>query len=424
MKQKTFTSYETFIIAILTFLNFTIILDFMVLSPLGAILIPTLKITPAQFAMVVSGYALSAGLSGLLAAGFADKFDRKKMLIFFYVGFIIGTLGCALARTFELLLAARIVTGLFGGVIGSISFAIITDLFRFEVRGRVIGFTQMAFASSQALGIPIGLFFASQWGWYSPFVMIVILSLIVGVLIVMYMKPIDAHLKIKSERNAFQHLGKIISNTLYLKTYAAIILLATGGFMLMPFASTYSANNLGVDIKTELIWLYVVTGVCSMITGPLIGKLSDKKGHYNIFVAGTIFTMIIVYIYCQLDITPLWVIMIISVCMFAGVFARMVSSTALVSAIPAPQDRGAFMGVNSSIQQISGGIATIIAGQIVVQQTPTSPLENYDIIGYVVIGASLITMGMVYFIHRHVQTQVKGADHVHQPKTEPIGEGA
>src|SRR5688572_27578689 len=152
MKEKVFTPYEGFIIAILAFVQFTVILDFMVLSPLGAILMPELNITPRQFGTVVSAYAFSAGASGILAAGFADKFDRKKILLFFYAGFIVGTLCCALATTYWMLLGARIITGLFGGVIGAISMTIMTDLFEVNQRGRVMGFVQMAFAASQVLG--------------------------------------------------------------------------------------------------------------------------------------------------------------------------------------------------------------------------------------------------------------------------------
>lgn len=221
MKAKTFSSYEVFVIAILSILQFTLILDFMVLSPLGPFLMPDLKITPAQFGMVVSAYAFSAGLSGLLAAGFADKYDRKKLLIFFYTGFIAGTLFCGLANTYPMLLLARTITGIFGGVIGSITLAIITDLFRLEVRGRVMGFVQMAFASSQVLGLPVGLYFANLWGWHSPFIMIVLVSGVVMTTIIIYLKPIDGHLKIKSDRNAFVHLAKTASNSVYLKTFAA-----------------------------------------------------------------------------------------------------------------------------------------------------------------------------------------------------------
>ena len=135
-----FTRYQKIVLAILVFLQFTIILDFMILSPLGAILMPALNVSTTQFGMVVSAYAVSAALSGFLTAGFADKFDRKKLLLFFYGGFVLGTLLCGLAPNFEFLLGARIVTGLFGGVIGSIVMAILTDVFALQQRGRVMGF--------------------------------------------------------------------------------------------------------------------------------------------------------------------------------------------------------------------------------------------------------------------------------------------
>src|SRR5262245_61791248 len=164
-----FTPYQKFVIAILAFLQFTIILDFMIVSPLGALLLPQLHITTRQFGLVVSVYALSAGVAGLLAAGFADKFDRKRLLLFFYAGFLLGTLLCGVAGNYTFLLVARIVTGVFGGVIGSIVMAIIADLFPFEVRGRVMGTVQTAFAASQVLGLPLGVFLSNHWGWHAPF---------------------------------------------------------------------------------------------------------------------------------------------------------------------------------------------------------------------------------------------------------------
>jgi predicted MFS family arabinose efflux permease len=163
--SKTFTRYDSFLITILTLLQFTAILDFMVLSPLSAILLIELNITTAQFGFVVSAYAWSAGISGLVAAGFADRFDRKKMLIFFYSGFIFGTFLCGIANDYYFLLIARIVTGIFGGMIGSVTYAIVTDSFPLEVRGRVMGFLQMAFAGSAVLGLPIGVYLASELDW-------------------------------------------------------------------------------------------------------------------------------------------------------------------------------------------------------------------------------------------------------------------
>ena len=400
-RERIFTRYQVFIIAILSILQFTVILDFMVLSPLGAMLLPTLHITTAQFGLVVSAYAFSAGASGILAAGFADKYDRKQLLVFFYAGFLVGTVFCALAPTYEFLLVARIVTGVFGGVIGSVGFAIISDLFRFEVRGRVMGFVQMSFAASQILGLPIGLLLANKFGWHSPFWMIAIFGTAVGVVIVVYMKPVTDHLKIKTTSSAFQHLIKTFSVPDYVKGYVSTILLATGGFMLMPFGSAFSTNNLGLTMK-QLPMVYLIVGIFSIATGPLIGSISDKVGKFKVFSIGTLISCIMVAIYTPLGITPIWMVIIISVIMFAGITCRMITSSALMSAMPEPQDRGAFMSITSSVQQISGGIASAIAG-LIVYQAPNGILQRYDILGYVVIATMLITIASTYWIDKHIK---------------------
>ncbi len=392
-------------VAILSIIQFTVVLDFMVLSPLGAVLMKELSINTKQFGLVVSAYAFSAGISGLLAAGFADKFDRKKLLLFFYVGFVIGTFLCGIAPNYEFLLMARIVTGLFGGVISSISFAIITDLFSIQQRGRVMGFVQMSFAGSQVLGIPIGLYLANHYGWHSPFLMIVGLSIVVGIIIIFKMKPVRDHLKLKSEKSAFQHLLKIFSHTGYLQAFGATVLLATGGFMLMPFASAYCVNNLGLQL-TDLPLLYMFTGIFSMIIDSLAGKLSDKFGKIEVFFFGSLLTMTMVMIYCNLSPSELWVVTIVNILLFAGVLSRVIPAQALMTAVPDPQDRGGFMSVNSSIQQISGGVASAVAGLIVVQ-TEGKAIENYDTLGYVVIGSMMVTLLMMFNINNYINKKTK-----------------
>ena len=402
--KPTFTGYEKFIIALLATLQFTVVLDFMVLSPLGYILLDKLSITTSQFGLVVSAYAFSAGASGLLTAGFADKFDRKKLLLFFYVGFLIGTFFCGIAPTYHLLLAARIFTGIFGGVIGSISFAIITDLFAINVRGRVMGFVQMAFASSQVLGIPIGLYLANQFSWHAPFLMIVGLGLIVGILIVTQMKPIDAHLKNPRQGNAFQHLAKTLARPDYLQGFAATALLATGGFMLMPFGTAFGVHNLGIA-EGSLPTLYMVTGISMLVFSPMIGKLSDKTGKYKVFLMGSTVTCIMTLIYCNLSVTPLWIIIGLNVLLFIGITGRMISASALMTAVPDPQDRGAYMGINSSIQQIAGGLASLLAG-FIVSETSTGFIENYPLLGDVVVFAVIVTALLMYRIHKYVAAKL------------------
>jgi predicted MFS family arabinose efflux permease len=192
-----FSGYQKCVIAMLAFLQFVVIIDFMLMAPLGALIMPALDASPSQFGTVVSAYAFAAGVSGILTAGFADRYDRRKLLLVFYAGFILGTAWCGLAQSFESLLLARIFTGFFGGVIGSVVLAIATDLFLPQLRGRVMGFIQTAFAASQILGIPIGIWLSTRWSWQMPFLTLAVLGLVAGVIIAIVMRPVDAHLTLR-----------------------------------------------------------------------------------------------------------------------------------------------------------------------------------------------------------------------------------
>jgi predicted MFS family arabinose efflux permease len=405
---QAFTGYQKFVIAVLAFLQFTIILDFMIISPLGAMMMPVLQITPSQFGLVVSVYAFAAGSAGLLAAGFADKYDRKKLLLFFYFGFVLGTFLCGIANSFNFLLLARTVTGLFGGVIGSIVFAITTDLFPLSMRGRVMGFIQTAFAASQILGLPAGLYLSNHLGWHAPFLMIVGVSVAVGVVIVIYLKPIDAHLRFHPDRSAFHHLLTTVSTPRYLFAFCATALLSLGGFMLMPFGSAYTVHNLGIEIG-KLPLIYLISGFFSILIGPLVGRASDRFGKFKTFVFGSLFGMVMVVIYTHLGLTPLSIVILINVLMFIGIFSRMIPAQALMSAIPDLTSRGSFMSISSSMQQIAGGFASVLAGLIVVQRAD-GILEHFDILGYILVGTATLSLVMIYFINRMIlrSPQVQG----------------
>ena len=398
-----FTPYQKFVIAMLAFLQFTIVLDFMIMSPLGAVLMPALDITTKQFGLVVSAYAFSAGLSGILAAGFADKFDRKRLLLFFYTGFVVGTLLCGLAPTYWFLLAARVVTGIFGGVIGSISMAIIADIFPLQVRGRVMGFVQSAFAASQVMGLPLGLFLSNHLGWHAPFLMIVAVSAAVGVVILLKLRPLTGHLQAQAPGSPLVHLFKTVSRGPYLQAFAATMLLATGGFMLMPFASAFSVSNLGITLH-QLPWVYLITGLVTFVAGPLVGRLSDKAGKYATFSGGSLAGIALVLVYCNLGVTPLFWVIAINAVLFIAITARMISSQALASAVPDMRDRGAFMAVNNSVAQLSGGVAASVAGLIVIQ-SGNGPLQRYDVLGYVVSAAMLATIALMYPINKMVMAK-------------------
>ncbi|WP_158963331.1 MFS transporter [Myroides fluvii] len=399
-----FSRYEKFVIFILAITQFTVILDFMVMAPLGDLLLKSLAMDTQDFGIAVSAYAFSAGAAGLLTAGFADKFDRKKLLLFFYIGFIVGTLFCGLAYSYATLVAARIFTGLFGGVIGSISMAIITDIFSLQQRGRVMGFVQMGFGASQVLGIPIGLYIANKWVWEAPFFLIVALSIIIALLIGFYLRPVNAHLALQQDHKPLVHLWNTLKNKEYRIGFVATTFLSVGGFMMMPFGTIFAVNNLGVH-PDQLPLLFMVSGITSLIFMPFIGKLSDKMNKYILFSIASIWLMLVCVVYTNMAQIPLWLVMVINVLMMFGIMSRMVPSSALTSAVPEGKDRGAFMSINSSIQQIAGGIAAAIAGLIVYQEHKNSPLVNYDIVGYVVVGVSCLSIALMYRVNQLIQTK-------------------
>jgi predicted MFS family arabinose efflux permease len=399
-RQRGFSRYQSLLIALLAFTQFTIILDFIIMSPLGAILMPSLNITAGQFGVAVSAYAFSAGISGILAAGFADRFDRKRLLLFFYVGFALGTAVCALAQNFHVLLLGRIVTGLFGGVIGSIVLAIITDLFALQQRGRVMGFVQTAFAASQVLGIPAGLFIANHWNWHVCFAAIVGISVMAIAAIAFVMQPVDEHLRLKQDRNAFHHLIATVGQPRYTLAFAVTTLLATGGFMLMPFGSAYTVHNLGIDIL-HLPTIYLVSGLFSIVTGPLVGRASDAFGKYPTFVFGSAVSVVMVLIYTHLGQVSLATAILVNVLMFVGIFSRMIPSQALMSAIPDPSQRGSFSAISASVQQLSGGLGSVLAAAIIAE-APDGSLIHFDRLGYIVVTTSIVSLIAMYFVQRSV----------------------
>lgn len=401
-KPTKFTWYQKFVIAILALLQFTVVLDFMILAPLGDILMKTMGLSTKQFGNVVSAYAFSAGISGLLAAGFADKFDRKKLLLFFYVGFVLGTAFCGLADTYNLLLLARIITGVFGGVIGSISMAIITDVFSLQQRGRVMGFVQMAFAGSQILGVPIGIEIATRWGWHASFFMIVAFSIILGVLVMLKLHPIDGHLKLQKSGNAIAHLLNTIRKKDYRIGFMATAILSMGGFMIMPFSTAFLVNNIHIS-QDNLSLIFMTTGIASTIIMPLVGKLSDKIDKFKLFTIGSIIAAVMILIYTNLQPVPVWVVILVNVVLFIGIMSRMVPATTMTSAIPEMSDRGAFMSINASLQQMSGGLGAMFAGLIVVQASKTSPIQNFDILGYLMVAIVAICIVLMARVSKMIK---------------------
>jgi len=396
-----FSPYQRFVAGLMAFLQFAVILDFMIMSPLGAMIMPALEITPTQFGLAVSVYAFSAGISGFLTAGFADRFDRKRLLLFFYFGFVAATFWCGLAETYPMLLAARVATGLFGGVIGSVLMAIATDLFPPHLRGRAMGLIQTAFAASQVLGLPAGLYLSNHWSWHAPFLAIAAFGVVGGLIIILFLKPVADHLALRQEHSAVSHLLHTLADPHFQLAFVTTALLPVGGFMLMPFGSAFSVRNLGIQL-TDLPTVYLATGICTIFAGPLIGRLADGVGKLPVFIAGSTLTTIMVLTYTHLGQTPLWMLIVINIVLFVGIFSRIIPYQALISSVPEPVKRGSFSSVNAAVQQLGGGIASLVAGHLI-SFGEDGNLVGMPVVGYVVIGTTFTSVFLVWYIQRSLK---------------------
>jgi predicted MFS family arabinose efflux permease len=230
--------------------------------------------------------------------------------------------------------------------------------------------------------------------------MIVAVSAIVGGLIYTRMQPVDEHLKHHPDRSPLHHLLQTVTNPRYVLGLATTGLLSVGGFMLMPFMSVYTVNNIGLPLE-QLPLVYMITGMFSIVAGPLIGRASDALGKIKVFSFGCALTIVMVLIYTHLHATPLWMLCAIMVVLQIGIFSRMISSAALLSALPQPADRGSYMSISSSLQQMSGGLASVIAGLVVVQ-APSGQLLHFDVLGYALVCTTLVSLTLMYFVDRRI----------------------
>jgi predicted MFS family arabinose efflux permease len=263
-----------------------------------------------------------------------------------------------------------------------------------------MGFVQTAFAASQVLGIPAGLFLANHWNWHICFAAIVVLSIAAIAVIAFAMQPVDGHLKLKQDKNPFRHLIATVGQPRYTLAFAVTTLLATGGYMLMPFGSAYTVHNLGIDIF-HLPTIYLVSGLFSIVTGPLVGRAADTFGKYPTFVFGSVVSVIMVLIYTHLGHVSLVTAIVVNVLMFVGIFSRMIPSQALMSAIPDARQRGSFSAVSASLQQLSGGLGSVLAAAIIAEEADGT-LIHFDRLGYIVVATSIVSVIAMYFVQKAV----------------------
>jgi predicted MFS family arabinose efflux permease len=386
---------ERIILLLLAAINFTHILDFMIMMPLGNYLMPYFNISSQQFSMLVAAYTFSAGISGFMAAFFVDRFDRKKVLLVGYSGFLIGTLFCALSPTYAVLLLSRIVAGIFGGLIGAQVLSIVADLVPYERRGTAMGFIMAAFSVASVFGVPFSLYLSNIFNWHGPFFFVAGMGVILLPFLIRYLPKMDGHLTANNRirvsplvllkdisKNRNQVLALVLSSTIML-----------GHFMIIPFLNPFLEFNKGFS-KSQTPVVYMVGGALTLFASPFLGKLADRIGKHRLFIMMALTATIPIAIITNLPSVPFYAVLVVTGFWFVVSSGRTIPAQALISNVVSSERRGSFLSINSSVQQISVGLASVIAGLVVVK-LPNNTLENYQITGYISIVITLVSIFVV-----------------------------
>lgn len=391
------TRAEKILLFVLACINFTHIIDFMIMMPLGPQLMRYFAIGPQAFGFIVSSYSLSAGVSGFLAAFVVDRFPRKQVVMAAYSGFVIGTIACGLAPSYQLLIVARIIAGIFGGLLSAQVLSIVGDVFSYERRAQAMSIVMTAFSAASVVGVPFGLYIATEFSWNTPFLFVGFLGVIVLGLIWRFVPPLDAHLTHDSKYpSPFTVLTTILRNPNQMRALGLTTTIMLGHFSIIPFISPYLVSNVGYS-ESNIYLIYLVGGALTIFTAPLVGKLADRRGKYPIFVLFALLSMIPIYLITHMPAASLAYVLFVSGLFFIFSNGRLVPTQAMTTSVVTPRQRGGFMAINSSVQLLAQALATYGAG-VIIGKTATGQLTHYGTVGFAAMGAIFVSIFIAKYV--------------------------
>ena len=381
---------ELALLLTLAAVQFTHIVDFMIMMPLGPQLMRIFEVGPRQFGLLVSAYTFAAAASGFVAAFWIDRFDHKRVLLVLYGGFIVATALCGLAPSYPLLLAARIVAGAFGGVIGGLVLAIVADLVPFARRASATGIVATAFSLAAVAGLPAGLWIAAHSTWRVPFLALAVLSVAVAIVASRLLPPITGHLAHAVRRHPVEQLRAIFGVPNHLRAFAFTVVLMFAGFTVIPFIAPYNVANVGLA-EIDLPIMYFAGGLATLVTSPLIGRLADRFGKKRVFGIVGVLSIAPILITTHLGPVSLIVVIACAVLFFVLVTGRFGPGMALISGSAEPRLRGSFMSFNASIQQLGAGLAAMTAG-LIIGRAPDGTLTHYGTVGWIAAISTIVAI--------------------------------
>ncbi len=397
---------EQFFLFSLAGIQFTHILDFMIMMPLGPEFIRELNINTHEFGLLLSSYTFAAAIAGIFATYFVDRFERRVLLLSLYACFIIATLVCGLAPDYHSLFIARAFAGAFGGILGSLVQTIVADSIPFERRGRALGTVMSAFSISTVAGVPLSLFLANNipyLGWRAPFIFIALISSLILYVGYLNIPKITGHLGQTHEGSRLSQIWNIFFAHQHLRAFVFMALIMLTGFSVIPYIALYLTSNVGID-NSYISLIYLCGGIATLMSSRVIGHMADRYGKVKVFRVLAVISLIPLVVTTNLMPVPLWVVLINSTAFFVLVSGRMIPAMAIVSQVVESKVRGTFMSLVGSVQMLASGLASVIAGMVVTIGVD-GKMEHYNLVGYGAALCGLLTFCLVGYIHTDKQSK-------------------
>ncbi|MDZ4201044.1 MAG: MFS transporter [Gallionella sp.] len=392
---------ERYLLLTLAGIQFSHVLDFMIMMPLGPILIAEFGITTHEFGLLVASYSFSAAFSGLLAATFVDRFERRRMLLTMFALFGLATLACGLAPGYLTLLIARGLAGAFGGVMGALVQTMIGDVIPFARRAKAGSMVSAAFSLSTVAGVPLSLWLTNQFEWRAPFILIAVLVLLFIAIGLRVLPELRHHISTEHRAHPFAAMFEVLRDANHLRALLFSALIIFSGFTVIPYITVYAVHNVGIT-QQEIPYIYLFGGAATLITARLIGHWADLHGKIEIYRMVAVAALLPLFIVTHIGAAPLWLWLICTTLFFVLVSGRMIPAMAIITSSAQPNLRGTFMSLNSTTQAFAMGLATTLAG-FIISQDGSGSIVDYGMVGYVAMAANLLAIWFVSRIAMHGQ---------------------
>lgn len=412
------TRAEWGLILVLVAVQFTHMVDFVIVMPLGDRLIRELHITEPQFGWIVSAYAWAAGIASLLASAVMDRFDRRTVLLAMYAGFAVSTLFCGLATSYPMMLLGRTLAGVFGGLAAVTLMAIIGDVFEPSKRGRAIGAVTSSFAVASIAGLPIGLLLADRFGRGAPFVALAVLSAGVWLTAWKRLPAVRGHLT-EVRPGRWAEFAAVVGEPNHRWAFVFSFFLVLGTFTVAAFIGPFliSLNNW---TEGDLAWIYLVAGLCTLVGMNVVGRLADRVARRPLFRVFGFAALVMAVVVTNLPASSLAVAAVVMSGFMVAAAGRMVPATAIMLGVARPENRGGFMSLNTAVQHLATGLAPMIAGALL-YRTADGKLAGFPLVGVVAAGAAAISLVLAGFLrHAPATTVVVAAPPTESPSVEAV----